>query len=136
MENATQALLIVGGILLAILTLTLLVYMFNNLATMENAQAEKKEAERLSEWNAGWEAYNKKVLYGAEVLTVINKAEQNNKEYDYSENYKVNIHVYLDGTEQDKNFVAMRKSSIFECTSLVYNDKTGRVKEMSFKFVE
>ena len=81
MENAAQALLIAGGILLAILTLSLIVYMSNNVSTIGSAQAEKQEVERLAAWNAEWEAYNKQVLYGAEVLTVRNKADQNNLEY-------------------------------------------------------
>lgn len=132
MDNATQALLIAGGILLAILTLTLLVYMFSNIATIGNAQAEKEEVERLKEWNAEWEAYNKKVLYGAEVLTVINKAEQNNNEN--SEVYKVTIKVYLDNVLQEKEFVEMSKSSIFKCIDVQYSEKTGRVCEMSFKY--
>ena len=38
MDNATEALLIAGGILLGILTITALVYMFNNLSIMGNAK--------------------------------------------------------------------------------------------------
>ena len=81
MDNATQALLIAGGILLAIMTITALVVMFSNAATIQNAQNNKEELERLAKWNAEWEAYNKRLLYGAEVLTVVKKAEQNNTEY-------------------------------------------------------
>ena len=37
MDNAAQALLIAGGILLGILTITMLVYMFSNISNMGNA---------------------------------------------------------------------------------------------------
>ena len=80
MENASEALLIAGGILLGILTITLLVYMFGNLSNMESADMARVEQERLNAWNAEWEAYNKRLLYGTEVLTVIKKAEQKNHE--------------------------------------------------------
>ncbi len=89
MENASQAILIAGGILLAILTISMLTLMFNNISIMQNAKADKKEAEELAAWNSGWEAYNKKYLYGAEVLTLINRAEQ-----EFNENgYEVKIRV-------------------------------------------
>ncbi len=98
--------------------------------------AEKKETERLAAWNAEWEAHNKTVLYGTELITVINKADQNNKEYNYSEKYRVKINVYLNNTLETKTFVEERKTSIFECTSVHYNEETGRIDEMSFKFKE
>ena len=47
MENATQALLIAGGILFAILTLSLVVFLFSNMNTIGTAQANKKDAEYL-----------------------------------------------------------------------------------------
>ncbi len=90
MENASKALLIAGGILLGMLTLGLLATMFNNISTMQNAKADKKITEEIAAWNSEWEAYNKSYLYGTEVLTVINKAQQNN----YEDNlYKVKIEV-------------------------------------------
>ncbi len=48
MDNAAQALLIAGGILLGILTITMLVYMFSNISNMGNAQNLKQEAEKIS----------------------------------------------------------------------------------------
>lgn len=136
MENATQALLIAGGILLAILTLTTLVYMFSNMATIGNTRADKEELERLRAWNAEWEAYNKRVLYGAGVLTVMNKAEQNNNEYENDTAYEVKILVFRNSIEQTKDDVATSKSSIFKCTSVEYNHETGRINKMVFEFVE
>lgn len=139
MENAAQALLIAGGILLAILTLSLVVYMANNVSTIGTAQAEKQEAERLSAWNAEWEAYNKQLLYGAEVLTVINKANQNNLEYDYSTKYIVEI--LIEGTDADgidvteKNISNYRKS-IFKCVNITYSNETGRINSIKFQLIE
>ncbi len=140
MENATHALLIAGGILLGIITLSMLVYMFSNISRMGNAQSTKEEVERLAAWNNEWEAYNKKLLYGTEVLTVINKAEENNKEYDENEKYKVTVHVQdSKGNELDANkikeFVNESKTSIYTCQNITYNAE-GRVSSMTFKFKE
>ena len=147
MDNAPQALLIAGGILLAIITITALVVMFGNAAKIQKAQYSKEDLERLAKWNAEWEAYNKRFLYGAEVLTVVKKAEQNNNEYSDTR-YHVTILVkdelgnditginelkeYLQGTVA----IPHRKTNVFECTDLKYNDETGRVNRMEFKFKE
>lgn len=78
MENAAKALIIAGGILLAIMILSLLVYMLGITNTMAQAQDEKKVAEQLVAFNNEYEAYNKRVLYGVEVITVARKAIQYN----------------------------------------------------------
>lgn len=140
MDNAAQALLIAGGILLGILTITLLVYMFSNISKIGNAQDLKDETERLATWNNEWEAYNKKLLYGTEVLTVINKAEQSNMEYNDSENYKVTIIVQdLRGNElsvdEYKTLVNSTKTSVYTCLGTTYNSE-GRINSMTFKFKE
>ena len=146
MENASEALLIAGGILLTILTLSLLVYMFNNISTIGTTQAQLQEEQRLSEWNAEWEAYNKKLLYGAEVLTVINKAEQNNIEYEYNTKYTVEIKVLdngiviteikEDGTVRGKDYVEQNKTAIFRCNKMEANSETGRIQNIEFEFVK
>ena len=136
MENAAQALLIAGGILLAILTLSLIVYMSNNVSTIGSAQAEKQEVERLAAWNAEWEAYNKQVLYGAEVLTVRNKADQNNLEYTNVEYHVTIICTDKNGDNIELDMISKHKKSIFECINIVYSDKTGRVESMTFNLRE
>lgn len=146
MENAADALIIAGGILLAILTLTLLVYMFGNINTMGTAQTEKEELERLSAWNAEWEAYNKQVLYGAEVLTVINKAQQNNIEYSNDAEHTVEVKVIdnsmvkteikENGTAVGKAYIEENKTSIYRCTKMEISPETGKVKWIEFEFVK
>lgn len=139
MDNATEALLIAGGILLGILTITALVYMFNNLSIMGNAQEKREETKRLAEWNSEWEAYNKMQLRGAEVLTVVNKAKQNNSMYE--ENSKYNVNVEINGKDNYGNEIniyniAKYKRSIFECTKMSYNSETGRVNTIIFSLLE
>lgn len=79
MENAAKALIIAGGILLAIMTLTLLVYGITTTARIEQVKAESEKTEEISNFNMEYETYNKKRMYGVDVITVINKAINHNK---------------------------------------------------------
>lgn len=145
-DNASQALLIAGGILLAIITLSLLVVMFGNLNIIGTSQEDKEDVEKLDEWNQEWEAYNKKLLYGTEVLTVINKAEQNNSDYNYQSKYIVKIKIFdgvnleaevkSDGAIVNKTYLEVNKTNIFRCTKMERSGETGRVNYIEFEVVK
>lgn len=79
MENAAKALIIAGGILLAIMTLTLLVYGITSTSRIEQAKAESEKIQEITNFNMEYEAYNKKRMYGIDVISVINKAINHNK---------------------------------------------------------
>ena len=91
MENAAKALIIAGGILLAIMTLTLLVYGLTASSRLEQATAENKKNEEIASFNLEYQAFNKKRMYGIDLITLINKAINHNKTMDSSHPYYVNI---------------------------------------------
>lgn len=96
MENASKALLIAGGILLALMTLSLIVYVSTSTTRMAEAQDAKKASEELSAFNASYEAYNKTRMYGTDVITVINKAINYNGKLDNSQkNEAIKIQVAI-----------------------------------------
>lgn len=132
MDNAAKAILISGGILLALLTLSVMVLMFGSMQRMEEAKDKKEVIAEMNEWNAEWEAYNKKVMYGSDVLTVVNKAAEVNHEFGKDSPYTVTIIVNgIDiNTELEEN-----KLSIFRCEGIHYNENTGYVDSMTFKFI-
>lgn len=123
MENASKALLIAGGILLALMTLSLIVYVSTSTTRMVEAQDAKKAAEELAAFNASYEAYNKTRMYGTDVITVINKAiDYNGKLDDSQKNEAITIEVTV-----TENFVAT------EQTIKEYADnrvEKGEVKEV------
>jgi len=142
MENASKALLIAGGIFLGIITLSILVVLMNNISNIGASHEEKKKAQELAAWNAEWEAYNKSYLYGAEVLTVSNKAKQNNLEHKDNSTYHVSIIINLDPKiiggayvlpEQAEYELSLRKTEAFKCVGISYSNETGRVCEMEFE---
>ena len=81
MENASKALLIAGGVLIAIIILSMLLMVYSKIIEIKNAQEEEKELKQLVAFNSQFEAYNKKLMYGADVITLINKVFESNKKY-------------------------------------------------------
>lgn len=114
MENASKALLMAGGILLAIITITIFSYMFSQISEMKNVTDTDTSKEELIAYNQAFEAYNKKLMYGADIVSVINKAMDNNKKYDveepefYDNMYHVNITFKL------KNELAVTEESFLK----------------------
>lgn len=131
MENASTALLISGGILLGILCITILVYAFTSLSTLGNAAAEKEDTRRIAEWNAEWQAYNKQVLYGADIITVMNKA----KEYEGSI-YELKVTAKDRGEFTVEDIQAGYKKKIFKCTTMIDDNEDGRIDTIEFELVQ
>lgn len=131
MENAAKALLIAGGILLALMTLSLIVYVSTSTTRMAEAQDAKKAAEELAAFNASYEAYNKRLMYGTDVISVWNKANNYNEKGESS----ISIKIYdkngdvINNISYEKDF----KNKIFECTNSTYDSDTGRISQMEFK---
>jgi len=78
MENAARALEMAGGVLIAILIISLFTYMFNHLSEHQAVQTYNQKTEKLQAFNAKYLAYDKTILYGADIISVINQALSNN----------------------------------------------------------
>lgn len=128
MENATKALLIAGGILLAVLILSLLILLFSNISSNQLAQEKKIKAEQLKEFNQQWEAYNKKALFGADIITVVNKANDKNKESNVTVKIKCGGNLEFNNNTWSGDSY---KTTVFSCTGIDYVD--GRVHQINFE---
>ncbi len=81
MENASKALLIAGGILVSLITISIFTFAYFRMTSFaENSEKNPYEDELLA-FNSGFEAYNKNVMYGIDIISVLNKAIDNNKRY-------------------------------------------------------
>lgn len=78
MENASKALVMAGGILIAIMILAALAYAAGQWGLIPQAVEQSKEAQQLAKFNQEYESYNKDVMYGSDVVSVLNKAISNN----------------------------------------------------------
>lgn len=154
MENASKALLIAGGILIALLIIALLVYSFGSMSGYFSSEETKEEAEQLEAFNKQYEAYQRKLLRGTDVVSVINKVLDNNDKYGpdgYNEpNYIIEVKIEINETvgnlvagntysiaeyirmKQDKSNFDDFKRKIFDCKEIKYHSTTGRVNYISF----
>lgn len=157
MENASKALLMAGGILLAILIISAFVFMFSSAKNFSASQDAKTLEDQIKAFNSEYEAYNKTVMYGTDVITVINKSMDynhkigeneaiiniklnlknapaelsigNKQEYDVQRDSKELKNFFTSNSSNLKNF----KTSIFKCTGVSY-DGTGRINSMTFEY--
>lgn len=111
MENATEALYIAAGTLLGVMIISLVVFFFRRVGSLQEQQDRIMTADQLAEWNNVYLAYNKKIMYGTDLISVLNKAQSNNEKYvngkgfltgyKYTNSYLINIEFTLNSPLQD-----------------------------------
>ena len=95
MENANTALMIAGGILIAILIIATLVYMIGKMSSVVQEQSTVKVVEQVAEYNRVYEAYEKKKVRGTEIITLTNRARDNNKKYENNPKMQIKVLVKI-----------------------------------------
>ena len=140
MENASYALQIAAGTMIAVLVIALIVYVFTALSGYQEEQDLIAERESITEFNESFEVYDKSIMYGTDVLSCLNKAEDNNQKYVYSiyygqdsseviyearEDYIINVSVYIEddlaesisvtGQDEKGNSVQLTQSQWQDC---------------------
>lgn len=78
MENATKALLMAGGILIAILTISIIVSLFNQGGNVSRSYSKASDMEAVTKFNANFTKYIGKQLTIHEVVTISSYAKNNN----------------------------------------------------------
>jgi len=105
MENASKALIMIAGIMITIITLSLIVYMTTSTARIGKAQDEKAAAEQIATFNMQYEAYDKQLMYGTEIMSLVNKAIDYNDSLKYADkDLAINIEI-----EINQDFVATKQ---------------------------
>lgn len=142
MENATKALLIAGTVLLAIIMVSIAVFLYSSYSKHANQYSDIISATELQKFNSKFEAYlGRENIKPQEIVTVVNLA----KEYDYQ------IKIYLSGTgelkfDTDSNtsipsqedFIKTNQYKLFSCTGSTSNptyDTNGKIAKLTFKYV-
>lgn len=107
MENASKALLMAGGILIALLIIGALMLMFNQIGDYEKAQTVDEKDSQLAQFNIDFERYtDDNGIKGTDVISLINKvinynAKAKNGGTTNSVNYNIKMSVTVSGL---KNF--------------------------------
>lgn len=81
MENAVKALEIAAGVLIGVLLMALIVYFFKSIGEWPQQEDDTASVEQVAKFNLEYEVYNKKGMYGVDVISCLNKAIDNNDKY-------------------------------------------------------
>lgn len=127
--NLSQAIKLAGGILVALVLISALVYFFSALSPLQTQLDDIKALEQTTDFNKEFEVYQKDIMYGVDVISVLNKAASYNKAYieesgyseDLKNNYLIDI-IFEDNIELEQTIQTYR---------IVNNGY--RVSEESFK---
>lgn len=79
MENASKALLIAGGFLLMILLLSLMTFVFSNMAQKSSNIYDRFSESDITEFNQKFLQFEDRKLGIQEVVTIINTAKEQNE---------------------------------------------------------
>ena len=142
MENATRALTMAGGILIALMILGALFLMFNNLSSYQNQNDTSTKSTQIAEFNNQFEPYNKDDLTLMELHSVYNKVNSNNTK---NPEYKIEMIYEFNSNHEDgnlkenfkSNFTAIEEAekmnSTFSCINIENKGVDGRISKIVFK---
>lgn len=155
MENASNALIIAGGILIGLLIISLAVYIFIDFGSTSAKINKQNEEQQLIQFNSKFTVYEgKKDLTIHDIVTVAGYAKENNKYYGdddndtyYVDNYKIKVTItssrgITDELEKkdlstynkqikDELGIDNKEIPTYSC-SITYHDN-GRVAAITFK---
>ena len=145
MENASKALLMAGGILIALLVIGTLVLMFTELGDFQNSQNDVEKEAQIAKFNNQYMPYEKDNLTIMELKTVYNKVKSHN-----SKNPEMIIEFIddglgvLDNNGRNTNVIILLEGSFsnideehkmngsYKCTGITYSDD-GYINRISFQ---
>lgn len=130
MENAAKALGIAGGVLIAIIILAGLLYTFKRMSQIPEQQEYQKEVQELSKFNQQFEAYNKKLMYGVDVVSCLNKVIDNNKKSkEYADGaYDIEISIKINSPVYDRFEIYYIDSNLKKETQMTASTKLGEYR--------
>lgn len=123
MENASKALLMAGGVLIALLVISLAVLAFNQMSQYKKNQSDLVKDKQLAEFNEGYTQYIRDDLNGIDLVTLANKVvDYNQKELGAGEiNYNQKITLIIDM----QNYQAKYSGTLFDKNTYTVKDKNS-----------
>lgn len=94
MENAVQALRIAGGILIAMLVLSLIVFGIRRMSHYEQEKEESLEVEQIAEFNEPLLSYENAIVSGFKMISLANLSNDNNVRYSSTIDGYIPIRIY------------------------------------------
>lgn len=132
MENASKALIMAGGILIALLVIGALLLMFNQIGSYEKAQTSNVKDSQLAQFNSDFERYtDDSGIQGVDIISIINKVVDFNKKTGVSNsvNYDIKMTVEVSGLTGENGFV--QKYPVSTGTKPLFTSTTLKMGEES-----
>ncbi len=110
-----------AGILMAIIVISTFFVMYNNVIRIEEIGKQQNEIEIIEKFNEPFMSYNKRVMYGTDLISVLNLALDNNNKYNvkFDEEYYVDILFKLN-------------DNLYDITDIyILDNQTGRYNKNS-----
>lgn len=123
MENAAKALLIAGGVMIAILLLTLFAYIFSHIATSTSSIYSTLEESEITKFNQQFLNYEGRgvgsldPLTIQDVVTIINLAKDNNKSAKRPTTIKVKVNGNDWTDENTNNLLENYMNNQYKCNT-------------------
>lgn len=116
MEHANKAIMMAFGMLVAVMILGTVAWVFTRLKALpvQDDDADIIEQRRL--FNQEYEVYDKKIMYGVDIISVLNKAQSNNEKYVQGNFLSGNLY----NTDYIINIVVNFKSPLDEIIEVTY----------------
>lgn len=142
MENASKALIMAGGMLIAIMVASLFVYLFTSYGKYADDMYDKINRRQITQANNEYTKYEgakDNTIY--DVITVVNKAKDNNKSLDLQSGDRGYISVGINGinsnlqnadTSTITNLLQTHAESGTKFGCNVYEDAEGLINKVTF----
>lgn len=137
MENASKALLLAGGVLIAILILTLGITLYTQLSNQSREYNKTISEVELEKFNSNFDVYiGRKDIKAQEIVTVVNLAQE----------YGNQVQIYLRSSKMEftasktqEDFIKENQDKLFKCTlntsasnSNPTYDENGKIVKLTF----
>ena len=146
MENASNALIIAGSILIAIIILSIGVILFSSYSKIGESYEQTRVVERLTKYNSNFTIFEGRTdITAQEIVTLANYARDYNQENETAIEVKVQNNGNLSDTNKDLVSFIKQNSTVledgeaeiiyFKCEEIKdeYYDEEGRIIKIIFK---
>lgn len=117
MENATKALLIAGGVLIAIIIMSVMVITFQKTGNVSKTYDKTIDQEEISKFNENFTRYLGKELSIQQAITITNFANSNG--------------VTVSGMVSTSDVNGETLKNKYELTNIKYNSETGYIESIT-----
>lgn len=105
MENASKAIIISGSILITTLILSTLFAIYSYLQNANNENSQNRKVIQAVEFNKKFEEYNKDLVYGSDILSLINLIKDYNIQEFELKNYEdIEISITISNQTEKSNY--------------------------------